>query len=538
MTDILHTLNTLISGKRTRQAMTFLKLLVAAGCLFCILGHIAASPRLVWNGARLAPALSLLSGYRPYYPMDHGPIMNTIYGPFVDFYYLPCGLFYHHVTLAIITGSALSLAAFVMPVAFILWRRRERLGRVQAVWLGTLCVLQLLTYASLTYSAFNIHADAPAILFASLCILLLEGGPGRQPSWRAIFLSALCGSLAVWSKQTLVLILLLPLAAAWAAPGAWRLRLALAGWLAALSALIFLLLALWCGGGAVADNMWRIPASQPMSSANFLGIQYQVPAVTPAAKLKAAAVEMHVIIGKYLAPYVICAVAVVLLMRLMNGRTQAVLFRPGRLASLFFCGALLALPGGAAGVLKAGGFINNESPFIWFVILGFLSLLTDRAPGKSDQPVGGVLEIDRVIYPVFAAIGLLGLAGEMMALRAAISQMANPFDNDQETAVRMCREFPGQCYFPWHPLAGLIGEGKLYHFEYGVMDRASAGKGPDADHYFANLPAKANLMAWPKGILMRTNDFLILAPANGPPGFGTNQFNWFSFERRPGRGAY
>jgi hypothetical protein len=534
MADILQALSALISGKRMRQAARVLKLLVAAACAICVLGRVAGSPRIVWNGARLAPTFSLLAGHPPYYPMDHGPILNTIYGPFTDLYYLPCGLFYHHVTLAIITGSLLSLAAFVFPVLFIIWRRRQRLSLGWGLWLALLCVLQLLTYSSLGYSAFYIHADAPAVLFAALCVLLLEGGDGEQPSWRAIFLSAFFGTLAAWSKQTLVLILMLPLATACTAPGTRWLRLALVGWVAALSALIFLVLALWCGGGAVLDNLWRIPSSQPMSSANFLGIQ-RLPAAGPAAKLKATAVEMHIITGKYLAPYLLCTVAAVLLLRLMNGKSPAIQFRPGRLSALFFAGALLALPGGAAGLLKAGGFINNESPFIWFMVLGFLSLITDRDPGRAGEPPGGVWEIGRVIYPIFAAIGLLGLAAEMTQVRAAIHQIANPFDNDQETAVRICRLFPGQYYFPWHPLAGLVADGKLYHFEYGVQDRASVGKGPDATHLYANIPAEAKIMAWPKAIMVYTNDYLVLTPTNGPPGIQTDQFDWYSLERQPER---
>ncbi len=535
MANILQALSALVSGIRAPRATQALKLLVTAACAVCVLGHIAGSPRVDYNGARLAPSFALLSGYLPYYPMDHGPILSTMYGPVTFLFYLPCGLFYRHVTLAIMAGSLLSLAAFVLPVAVILWRRRERLGRGRMFWLATLCVLQLLTYSSLSYSAFYIHADAPAVLFAALCILLLEGGPESGPSWRAIFLSAVCGTLAAWSKQTLFPILILPLAAAWTAPGTWRLRLALSGWLAALSGLIFLLFALWCGGGAVLDSLWRIPAGTALASANFLGIERELPAVGPVARLKATAVEMHVITGKYLAPYLLCAVAAVLLMRLWHGRAQAVLFRPGRLTALFFSGALLALPGGAAGLLKAGGFINNESPFAWFVILGMLSLITDREPGQSAGPAGATWEIGRVIYPIFAAIGLLGLAGEMTQARTAIRQLANPFDNDQETAVRISRLYPGQYYFPWHPLAGLIAEGRLYHFEPGVVDRNAVGKGPDAAHLYADIPPRANIMAWPIGATMYTNDYLVLAPTNGPPGVRSDQFNWFSIERRPER---
>ena len=44
-----------------------------------------------------------------------------------------------------------------------------------------------------------------------------------------------------------------------------------------------------------------------------------------------------------------------------------------------------------------------------------------------------------------------------------------------EEAYRFSRQWPGQVYFPWHPLSVYLAEGKLYHFELGICDRIAAG---------------------------------------------------------------
>src|SRR5262245_26516259 len=45
-----------------------------------------------WNGARLAPAMGLVHGYRLYYPATEGPINGWIYGPVSSLAYLPAVL--------------------------------------------------------------------------------------------------------------------------------------------------------------------------------------------------------------------------------------------------------------------------------------------------------------------------------------------------------------------------------------------------------------------------------------------------------------
>ena len=292
----------------------WLKLAVAAICLVPLLGNIANSTQWIFNDGRLAPAFSILAGNPPYCPLNGGPILNTAYGPLSYFYYFPCALFRHNISLAIISGSFLSFLAFAIPCLVVLYRQRNSLGLVQLVWLMALGVLQIMAYSSFTYSAFNIHADAPAVLFSSLCVLLLAGKEGQPVPARALFWSTAFGVVTIWTKQTYAAVILLPLVVAFVEKQTWRLRMALVGWVIFLNGLFFIIFALWCGKEALLYNFLKVPASIPWAPVGFLyGVD---PHET--SHLRSVVVAAHIIVGKYLAPYLLCLAAFILF-SLKNG---------------------------------------------------------------------------------------------------------------------------------------------------------------------------------------------------------------------------
>jgi hypothetical protein len=69
-----------------------------------------------------------------------------------------------------------------------------------------------------------------------------------------------------------------------------------------------------------------------------------------------------------------------------------------------------------------------------------------------------------------------------------------PFVNRNQEAYEFMRRHPGEAYFPWYPLAGLLAEGSLYHFEYGVFDRFLAGYEPTREHVLAHVPPRMHLL--------------------------------------------
>lgn len=63
-----------------------------------------------------------------------------------------------------------------------------------------------------------------------------------------------------------------------------------------------------------------------------------------------------------------------------------------------------------------------------------------------------------------------------------------------QQAVEFLRRHPGKAYFPWYPLATLLAEGRLDHFEYAVVDRFLAGAEPSREHVLAHVPPRMTML--------------------------------------------
>ena len=67
----------------------------------------------------------------------------------------------------------------------------------------------------------------------------------------------------------------------------------------------------------------------------------------------------------------------------------------------------------------------------------------------------------------------------------------------QEVAYRYSLRHPWTAYFPWQPLSTLLGEGKVYHFEYGMFDRELANFPVSQRHVRQNIPANLRYVCFP-----------------------------------------
>ena len=61
----------------------------------------------------------------------------------------------------------------------------------------------------------------------------------------------------------------------------------------------------------------------------------------------------------------------------------------------------------------------------------------------------------------------------------------------------MIGQHPGRTYFPYNPLAVLLAEGKLTHFDHALWDRELAGFPVSAEQFAAGLPSGYELVAYP-----------------------------------------
>jgi hypothetical protein len=102
-------------------------------------------------------------------------------------------------------------------------------------------------------------------------------------------------------------------------------------------------------------------------------------------------------------------------------------------------------------------------------------------------------------------------------IRAATSDSPNA----QEQALHFAREHPGQVWFPWDTLSTLLADGKLYHFDYGLLDRRLAGLPPSPDHLKRHIPTHLRIIAIPENAPSNESRPRDVAPVQLPqlPGF-------------------
>ena len=118
---------------------------------------------------------------------------------------------------------------------------------------------------------------------------------------------------------------------------------------------------------------------------------------------------------------------------------------------------------------------------------------------------------------------VLGIAAAWQSGRCSAPTAQRPlWQNHNQIAYEFAVRHPGEAYFPWQPLASLFAEGRLYHFEYGMLDRFLAGYEPTAEHVRANVPPRMHWIAgharlWTMNQFFR--DYTTEVPLPELPGF-------------------
>ena len=140
--------------------------------------------------------------------------------------------------------------------------------------------------------------------------------------------------------------------------------------------------------------------------------------------------------------------------------------------------ALLLLPTGALGANKIGG---EPSSFhsLYYLIAGIAALLVDL--GRRGP---------RLCLLGWGFCALAVVAAWQSGLCTPRSTRSSLWDNNEQLAYEFALRHPGEAYFPWQPLASLLAEGRLYHFEYGMFDRFLAGYDPTSEHVRACVPPR------------------------------------------------
>jgi hypothetical protein len=334
------------------------------------------------------------------------------------------------------------------------------------------CFLGLSIGYGTRYWYRSVHADAPALGLGLLaCASLLDLG-GRS-SQRVLILASLLTALAIFTKQTTIGIPLGVAAWLWIARGGRPAVQYSLGVLACCIVLGLLSLAVF-SPAALYFNMIRIPSRHPWEEPGLKGLLWALSEGT----------------GPALVPALILVPAAVLLVRkIVPDRRR---LRPecnSAAWTLFLLVAIFMIPTSLLGRVKVGGQ-SNSFHFLIFLYaaasLSFLQTASALESGPSRAFVRSVLLAAAAPILVWAGWTLAHPDGPKAPLEI------NPY----RTADAFYRQHPGQVHFPFNPLCTLLHDSRLYHFEYGVYDRALAGFPPSEAHLRAHLPQNLKYLAY------------------------------------------
>lgn len=414
-----------------------------------------------WNGARLAPTFALIYGYRLYYPASEGPVLNNVYGPVAALAFLPATVF-RTPTPAILAGGVLQVSfVFGSMLAFV-WRvARTPADRLLALACGLAACLIMTRYPGTSYWISMVHPDGPSLALGLLACTALIARDGSAPTTRALWGSAVAAILSCWAKQT-------------AAP--LPVALVLAVWLMHGSRIGFRYLVMLAVVGVALSAIFLIWFGEPLLFNMFVLVSrhgWKKPG------LAGLASTVWSIVRSSAALFVLLAIG--LAANLIPTGRQATTAPRAWLAPLL--AALFLLPTGALGANKLGGEASSFHS-LYYLIAALAALFVEA---------GQRVPAARALGWVFC---MLAIIAAWQSGRCAPSASQPPlFQNPNELAYQFALRHPGEAYYPWHPLASLLAEGKLYHFEYGLIDRYMGGSEASQDHFRANLPPRLRWVA-------------------------------------------
>jgi hypothetical protein len=431
-----------------------------------------------WNAIRFARAYALAHGFDLYTPPDSGVISGLIYGPAGYLLYAPAALWTSPLP-AIGTALLLSALATLGPAAVVLWGCRSA-PRPNPWALPLFTVLVLHFYASAAMAGvWTIHTDAAALGLTCVALYWTLRHPlQKQFSWN-LAAGAMCAALAVWSKQTTAPVLIVPglyllltgcrRGAAWM----WTLTVVFAGLLGVIFGALYGFNDLWLTMFGVPSGHERFlgaPLLEWRLITEFMEILYLLGIVLVGSiALRSGSERLSQGGSSERMPF----------WRRLSGR-----IREGSGWVLFGGMGLALFPMAFLGRMKVSGQANNFGLTDYFLALGIaLAFVWLAARDEFRQGAGRrALEVSLVF--LLAVLGLRTAANLVTSGHAVSVRWPPPI----ETAYAYAQKHPGTTYFPWHPLANLMANGRYDHTAWGVFERELAGFPVSESHLRAELP--------------------------------------------------
>jgi hypothetical protein len=418
-----------------------------------LVGVIMEVPFRDWSGARLAWSAGLWYGYGLYSGPTSGPVLSSLYGPVSPLLFAPA-LLTGEITSAMLAGCTINVLCCVLPLWFLCRHGRtgdadsKRIARAAFVF----CVASLLVLPSTRNFTQNIHVDGAAVgLGLVACVLLF--GPAA-PSNGRLTAAAVFTALAVWTKHVELTL--------GAAQACW---LGLVFGRAVLLRFVLRLAVVGLGLGAVFVALF-----------GFEGMWFHMFTILRSQPFDGGFRRITLELAQYCAPFALL-IALALLGMPREGRSawwRHDWFLLVLVAAVLFPTSVLARA-------KVGGWINSYHTNYFMLAAAAAALLRWIDLGGPRTGLGR-LGVAALFCAAVAALWcpVHGLRG--------YRRLPEIEDNPQRQVYDFVRAHPGEAWFAWHPLAMLMAEGRLYHFYWGMVDRALSGHEMSDEHRWAHLP--------------------------------------------------
>jgi hypothetical protein len=470
------------AGSANERRATAIGLALAAGLFVeAAILNILNAPFQNWNYLRLVASFALKFGQPLYFTREHGALISGLNTPLQPLAFLPATIA-GEPSQAVTLGCALSAIYFFIPALFFFVAARPGKTSSRAAT-GTaflLFGLAALHCVSLRLAAFLIHADAPGVGLSAVACACLLMGLRRENNWRWLTGAALAGVSAPLCKITYApIVVVLPFYAWLAAGGKTAVRLL---------ALLFFAALIWGGAllvGLGPEKLWFHFFSSNFSSPWISGLSSpEHPAIGWPAKLHALFSVGNELLQGYALFLIPPLVALTLQppsLRAATERRRYFRENPWTLCSI---AALAMVPPALLARVKAGGVLNTQTPCTYFLVLGATTVLFQWAVTGYQGLAGSVTtgkKIFSVILALTAILQLPLLYSEVWPLKS-IPKWA------EDTAFHFAQQHRQEVYFPFHPLATLMSDGRVYHSGALVSEYQAIGLEITPEHFRAELP--------------------------------------------------
>jgi hypothetical protein len=139
--------------------------------------------------------------------------------------------------------------------------------------------------------------------------------------------------------------------------------------------------------------------------------------------------------------------------------------------------------------MKVGGDRNSIHSVYYLAGAAIVAIAHVWSPSP---PRAGVLRGAALLACSAAAVIALRLMADYPSM-----SMVPPRCLSQQAWI-FSRQHPGQTYFAQDPLATVMAEGRMYHFDYAVLDREHAGIVTSAKHIREGLPEAPLAVVYPR----------------------------------------